>query len=316
MRALDSLLDASVVFSFDRFGFRRHARRFVASDLQVSLAGKTVLVTGANSGIGFSASRALAALGASVHLLCRDEGRGRAAVDAIATQLPAARLHLHRLDVSRLADVRRFIEGFERPVDVLVNNAGVLPETLQRTDEGHELTFATNVLGPHALTAGLMPGLLATKGRVVTVTSGGMFTQRLDLAQLTGDVQRFDGVVAYAQTKRAEVILSELWAVKHPDVTFSTMHPGWADTPAVRTSLPTFHRFTRHILRTPDEGADTVVWLAAAARLAGKSGLLWFDREPVSTHPLSFTKESEADREALWALVERAVRGGETPGGA
>jgi dehydrogenase/reductase SDR family member 12 len=309
MGALDSFLDASVVFSFDRSGFRRHARRFVAADLQVSLAGKVVLVTGANSGLGFSASKALAALGATVHLLCRDEGRGRAAVEAIRTQLPSADLHLHRLDVSRLSDVRRFVETFHGPVDVLVNNAGVLPATLTRTDEGHEVTFATNVLGPHALTKALLPKLLVAKGRVVTVTSGGMFTQKLDLEVLQGQVAAFDGVVAYAQTKRAEVILSEQWAVKQPDITFSTMHPGWADTPAVRSSLPTFYKWTKGILRTPEEGADTVVWLAAAPRLEGKSGLLWFDREAVSTHPLGFTKETEAEREALWSLVERATGG-------
>ncbi|MDX2010483.1 MAG: SDR family NAD(P)-dependent oxidoreductase [Myxococcaceae bacterium] len=309
MGALDSLLDASVVFSFDRSGFRRHARRFVASDLQVSLAGRVVLVTGANSGLGFAASKALAALGATVHLLCRDEARGQSAAQAIKGELPSAQLHLHRVDVSRLADVRRFVEGFHGPVDVLVNNAGVLPPSLTRTDEGHEVTFATNVLGPHALTKALLPKLLVAKGRVVTVTSGGMFTQKLDLDVLQGKVQTFDGVVAYAQTKRAEVILSELWAVKQPDITFSTMHPGWADTPAVRSSLPTFYKWTKGILRTPEEGADTVVWLAAAPRLEGKSGLLWFDREAVSTHPLSFTKESDADREALWALVESATGG-------
>jgi NAD(P)-dependent dehydrogenase (short-subunit alcohol dehydrogenase family) len=124
---------------------------------------------------------------------------------------------------------------------------------------------------------------------------------------LTGDVARFDGVVAYAQTKRAEVILNELWASQAPEVTFSAMHPGWADTPAVRTSLPTFYRWTRGLLRTPEEGADTVVWLAACPRLTGESGRLWFDRAAVSTNPLPFTTESSADREALWALVERAT---------
>jgi dehydrogenase/reductase SDR family member 12 len=307
MSAFDSFLDASVVFSFDRTGYRRHAQRFVAADLHVSLAGKAVLVTGANSGIGFAAAKALATLGATVHLLCRDEGRGRAAMESIRAQFPSAQLHLHRLDVSRLSDVKRFAEGFHGPVDVLVNNAGVLPDTLTRTEEGHEVTFATNVLGPHALTKALMPKLLVSKGRVVTVTSGGMLTQKLELKVLQGEVERFDGVVAYAQTKRAEVILSELWAVKQPDVTFSTMHPGWADTPSVRSSLPTFYKWTKRILRTPEEGADTAVWLSAAPRLAGKSGLFWFDREAVSTHPLGVTKETETDRQALWTLVEAAT---------
>lgn len=307
MPFLDTLLDASVVFSFGRSGFERHARRFVATDTRVSMQGRSVLVTGANSGLGFATARALAALGATVHLLCRDEGRGQAALETLRKELPSSDLHLHRLDVSRLADVRRFVEGFKGPVDVLVNNAGVLPDTLTRTDEGHELTFATNVLGPFALTAALMPKLLVSKGRVVTVASGGLFTQKLSLPILQGQVASFDGVVAYAQTKRAEVILSELWAVKQPEVTFSTMHPGWADTPAVRSSLPRFYKVTKGMLRTAEQGADTIVWLCVAPRLVGKSGLFWFDRAPVSPHVVRWTKEEPADREALWASCERAA---------
>ncbi len=307
MGLFDRALDASVLFSFDRSGFERHARRFVEADLRVSMQGKVVLVTGANSGLGFSTARALAALGATVQLLCRDEARGQAALERIKTELPSADVHLSRLDVSRLADVRRFIETFRGPVDVLVNNAGVLPDTLTKTDEGHEVTFATNVLGPYALTEGLLPRLLLSKGRVITIASGGMFTQKLDLAVLQGDVKRFDGVVAYAQTKRAEVILSEQWAQKHPDITFSTMHPGWADTPAVRSSLPRFYKVTKGILRSPEQGADTIVWLAVAPRLTGKSGLFWFDREPVSPHFVAWTKENEHQREELAKLVEKAT---------
>ncbi len=306
MGLCDSMLDASVVLSFDRSGFRRHSKRFVAADLQVSMQGKTALVTGANSGIGFSVSKALAALGATVHLACRDEGRGQRALESIRTELPSADVHLQKLDVSVLADVRRFAEAFSGPIDVLVNNAGVLPSALTRTGEGHEVTFATNVLGPHVLTSALMPRLVVAKGRVITIASGGMLTQKLDLDALQGKVAKFDGVVAYAQTKRAEVILSEQWATKQPEVTFSTMHPGWADTPAVRSSLPTFYSLTKSILRTPEQGADTAVWLAVTPRLAGKSGLFWFDRAPASTHPLGWTKEVPEDREKLWALVETA----------
>ena len=287
------MLDASVVLSFDRTGYRRHAKRFVAADMQVSMQGKTALVTGANSGIGFSVSKALAALGATVHLACRDEARGQRALESIRAELPSADVNLQKLDVSVLADVRRFSETLRGPIDVLVNNAGVLPNTLTRTTEGHEVTFATNVLGPHALTLALMPRLVVAKGRVITIASGGMLTQKLDLDALQGKVARFDGVVAYAQTKRAEVILSEQWATKQAEVTFSTMHPGWADTPAVRSSLPTFYSVTKSILRTPEQGADTAVWLAVAPRLSGKSGLFWFDRAPASAHPLGWTKETE-----------------------
>ncbi len=306
MGLLDKLLDASVLLSFDRTGFRRHARRFVAADLQTKLTGKVVLVTGANSGLGLATARALAALDARVRMLCRDPARGAQAFDAVKAEHPAADVRLLPLDVSLLGDVERFAAAFDEPVDVLVNNAGVLPDTLRRTSEGHELTFATNVLGPFALTAALLPKLRAASGRVVTVSSGGMYTQRLELPLLEARVEPFDGVTAYAQTKRAEVVLNELWAAREPAVTFSVMHPGWADTPSVKTSLPRVHQVTRPLLRSSEEGADTVVWLTACARLSGISGQFWFDRAAAPTQVFPWTRESPADRAALWELCARA----------
>lgn len=300
MSLLDRALDASVFFSFDRSGFERHARRFVAADTKVSMEGRSVVVTGANSGIGFETARALAALGATVHLVCRNEARGEAARARLATEFPSAKLVLHQLDVSSLPAVKRFCDRFKGAVDVLVNNAGVLLDAPARTAEGHELTYATNVLGPFVLTAGLLPKLTVSKGRVVTVSSGGMLLQKLSLPVLRGDTKRFDGVTAYAQTKRAEVILSEAWAARHPDVTFASMHPGWADTPGVRSSLPGFYDAMKSRLRTAAQGADTVTWLAVAPRLGQTSGLFWFDRAPASTHPLKWTRESEAERAELW----------------
>ncbi len=304
MKLLDAALDATVVLSFDRHGFRRHARRFDPTDLAVDLAGHTVLVTGANSGLGLAATRQLARLGATVVMLCRDLARGEAARAGLLEEHPGARLELAQLDVSSLADVRRFAASWARPIDVLVNNAGVLPDALTRTSEGLELTFATNVVGPFALTRALRPHL---RGRVITVSSGGLYPVRLDLTALQGEGRRFDGVAAYAQTKRAQVVLNELWAAREPALTFSAMHPGWADTPAVRSSIPRFHAVTRALLRTPDEGADTITWLAAAPRLTGRSGRFWFDRSEARVHVFPWTRESAQQRADLWALCERLV---------
>jgi dehydrogenase/reductase SDR family protein 12 len=304
VRFLDQLLDASVLLSFDRTGFRRHSRAFVPSDLTVDLAGKVMLVTGANSGLGLAASRRLASLGAQVWMLCRDEMRGARALAGLRAELPGADLRLARLDVSLVCDVERFAATFDEPIDVLVNNAGVLPDVRTQTAEGHELTFATNVLGPFALTRLLAPKLRARKGRVVTVSSAGMYTQLLNLQILQGNVVPFDGLVAYAQTKRAEVMLNELWAAREPEVTFATMHPGWADTPSVRSSLPKFYKWMRPILRSADEGADTIVWLAACHRIARMSGLFWFDRTIAPTQIYSRFVDSDVDRVALWNLLE------------
>lgn len=310
-RLLDGLLDASVVLSFDRNGYRRHARRFDPADLEVDLSGRTALVTGANSGIGKATAAALARLGARVVMLCRDEARGRAAREELVRETGRTAYEVVRLDVSDLADVRRAGEALGRgPVDVLVHNAGVLPDRRETTRDGLELTLATNLVGPFLLTGLLLPALARAKGRVVQVSSGGMYTQRLDVpALLSGGLDPFDGVVQYARTKRAQVVLNGLLAERlgGAGVTFSAMHPGWADTPAVRTSLPRFHALTKGILRTPEEGADTVVWLAASQAAAGRSGLFWFDREAVATAPLPGTREAEEERARLWEALVAAT---------
>lgn len=308
---LDSILDASVVFSFDRSGYRRHAARFDSGDLDVDLSGKRALVTGANSGIGKATARGLARLGARVVLLCRDEARGREAFGELKKDTGNGALELVRLDVSDLGDIRRVAAALgEKPVDILVHNAGVLPDRRVTTPDGLELALATNLVGPFLLTGLLRPSLERAGGRVVHVSSGGMYTQRLDVDRLfRGGEEPFDGVVQYARTKRALVVLNELLAerLSGTSVTFSAMHPGWADTPAVRTAIPRFHAVTKGILRTPEEGADTVVWLAASRAAGRPSGLFWFDRAPAATTPLPGTLEGPEERCRLWeALVGAA----------
>ena len=309
----DALLDASIFYSFDRSGFRRHARSFTPGDLDVDLTAKVCLVTGANSGIGFETSRALAGRGATVWMLCRDRQRGQRAVERLRAATGSSRVHLALLDVSDLGAVRRFARELPAPrVDVLVHNAGVLPDRRLESADGHEITLATHVLGPWTLTQALAPKLRASRdARVVFVSSGGMYTQRLSLDDCEWRRRPYDGVAAYAQTKRMQVVLAELLAEELPaaGVTVSSMHPGWADTPAVQTSLPRFWKAMQHRLRTPAEGADTVTWLAASPAARGRSGLFWFDRRPRSTHLLPWTRESGADRRALRALCAGSAAG-------
>jgi NAD(P)-dependent dehydrogenase (short-subunit alcohol dehydrogenase family) len=193
-------------------------------------------------------------------------------------------------------------------VDALVHNAGVLKDERIETRDGLELTLATHVVGPWLLTHLLRDNLRrSADARVIWVSSGGMYTRRLNLEDPNWEQREYDGVIAYAETKRAQVILSELWAheLRASGVAVNAMHPGWADTPSVEVSLPRFHRVTRSILRTPAEGADTAVWLAASARAGRHTGRFFFDREERRTQLLPFTKESQEDRRALWALCER-----------
>lgn len=310
--ALSRVLDPTVVLSFDRTGFAVHALGFDPDDLAVDLSGRRALVTGANSGIGFETALGLADLGAEVELLCRNLARGEHAAAEIRARTGSRRVSVEVLDVSDLGAVRKVgarLAG--RRADVLVHNAGVLPPARHETAEGLELAFATHVAGPHLLSRLLRPALeRSDDARVVWVSSGGMYTRRLNVADPQWRQRRYDGVAAYAETKRAQVVLGELWAEALADTAISVnaMHPGWADTPAVASSLPRFRRLTQAILRTPAQGADTVIWLAASPRARAPSGRFFFDRAPRRTHVLPGTRESAADRRALWALCEGLAR--------
>ena len=303
----DAVLDRTILFSFDRSGFLRHARSFRPDDLDVDLTGRVCVVTGANSGIGRAAATALAARGAEVWLLCRDPGRGEEAVACIRKTTGNQRVHLEVVDVSHLAAVRAFVERFTRErVDVLIRNAGVLPATREETVEGVELTLATNVIGPFLLTHLLRAKLAAATGaRVIFVSSGGMYAQRLSLDDLQWTQRPFDGVTAYAQTKRMQVVLTELLARRwaRARIAVHAMHPGWADTPSVRSSIPRFWQVMRQRLRTPEQGADTIVWLAVAPALP--SGRFWFDRASQPTHLLPFTTERPRNCARLWHMCTR-----------
>jgi dehydrogenase/reductase SDR family member 12 len=303
---LDTVMDRTVLPGYTTLGFR--ARRALRDDPALPrMDGRVVLVTGATAGLGRAATEGFAALGARVLLLARDAERGERVRGEIAEASGNADLAVVRCDVSDMASVREAaaqILATEPALHVLVNNAGVLPTTRRETPAGLELTFATNVLGPFLLTNLLLGRLReSAPARVITVSSGGMYTGKLDPGDLQTTHRDYDGPDVYARTKRAEVVLTELWAdrLRGTGVVAHAMHPGWARTAGVAESLPRFNRVMRPLLRTPEEGADTIVWLGAAEEPAATTGLFWHDRRPRPTHRVPWTRESRADRERLWA---------------
>jgi NAD(P)-dependent dehydrogenase (short-subunit alcohol dehydrogenase family) len=140
-----------------------------------------------------------------------------------------------------------------------------------------------------------------------------MYTKRLSVAAMLSNDGPYDGVAAYAMTKRAQVVLSGLWAreLAGAGTTVNAMHPGWAATGGVERSLPRFFRFMRKRLRSPEEGADTALWLAVADAVAGETGKFWFDRRPAPTHLARWTRESGDERRRLWEFCEAQAGDGE-----
>jgi dehydrogenase/reductase SDR family protein 12 len=313
-RLADAALEVTVVGSFSRFGFT--ARRALFgwdAEPPVDMSGRVVLVTGASGGLGLAAATALAQRNADVWIVGRDLARTEAARRAIAAAAPDSRVTAAIADLAVLDDVRSLADRVRDSLtrlDVLIHNAGALTRGLRYTADGLEVTAQVHVVAPFLLTTALLPVLqAATDGRVITVSSGGMYTQRLDLEMLATPALPFDGVRAYANAKRAQVVLSELWS-RHraaSGVTFHAMHPGWADTPGVRASLPRFRALMGPLLRTPSQGADTMVWLASDPRPRATNGQFWLDHRPRWVAPLPGTRTGAADAERCWSwCAERA----------
>ncbi|WP_245822246.1 SDR family NAD(P)-dependent oxidoreductase [Lentzea waywayandensis] len=310
LRVLDTVADRLVVPGYSRLGHQLRRRGWAGDPQPGALQGANAVVTGAGSGIGKATALGLARLGADVLLVVRDERKGEAARAEILAEVPTAKVLIRHCDLSSQSSVRRFAADLPYSrLDVLVHNAGVLPNKRTETEDGHELTFATHVLGPLLMTDLLRPALAASSDpRVVLVSSGGMYTQRLradDPEYREGD---YRGATAYARTKRMQVTLAPLLTERYAQdgIGVHAMHPGWADTPGVAGSLPGFHRLTRTFLRTAEEGADTVVWLAATSP-APRSGQFWHDRRERPTHLLPTTGDKPDDVNAFWQYSTSAV---------
>ncbi|XP_035693691.1 dehydrogenase/reductase SDR family member 12-like isoform X2 [Branchiostoma floridae] len=260
-------------------GYAAAAKTFDPCDLQVDVTGRTFLITGANSGIGKATAEEVAKRGGTVHLVCRNPTRGEEALKDIMEKTGSQ-----------------------------VNNAGCMINTREVSADGLEGNFATNTLGTYILTTGLLPLLSQSEQpRVITVSSGGMLPSKLNIKDLQFEQMRpFDGTMAYSQNKRQQVVMTEQWAQQYPTIHFSSCHPGWADTPAVRTSMPDFHQKMKSRLRSVEQGADTLVWLSVAEAVAKQPGGLFFqDRAPVSKHlPLAWTKSTKQEEAGLMQQLE------------
>ncbi len=304
-RALDTALDRSVLLGYTRIGPGIRRRFWPADPPAGALLGRHVVVTGATSGIGEAMALAFARLGATVHVLGRTQHKIDRVLADVRAQVPSAQVVGELCDVSDLDAVRAWCADLAGRVDALhglVHNAGVLPPERQESAQGHEMTLAAHVLGPHLMTELLLEPLLAA-GRdggatVVWMSSGGMYTSGLRADDLQHEQGEYDGVRAYARTKRMQVVLADAWAGRlgGSGVTAASMHPGWAGTPGITDSLPGFGKVVGPLLRTAEEGADTAVWLVATRPSAPGTHHFWHDRR---TRPTTYPVQKADDRDRV-----------------
>ncbi|CAN5571369.1 oxidoreductase [soil metagenome] len=302
-RTADAALEAAIVPSFTRIGpaVRRSLWGWTDPGPD-SLAGQVVVVTGATSGLGKVIAADVGRCGASVVLVGRKPDVGSEVAAELRGRGIAATFV--RTDLSDLADVRDLADQLRTDherIATVVHNAGALLDHRETTDDGLEVTWATMVVAPHLLTR-----LLADRlDRAVWMSSGGMYLQAVDLEDLGWERRTWNGSRVYAQAKRAQIDLV-VEATERSESPFQvSMHPGWADTPGVEAALPGFRKVMGPLLRDPEAGADTAVWLTAAQERHLQAGAFYLDRRPRGTVRWPGTATSPTDRHRLRALVDQ-----------
>lgn len=301
-RATDATLEAAIVPSFTRIGPAVRRRLFDWHDPGPdALTGEVVVVTGATSGLGKVISEGVGRAGAQVELVGRNEERGAEVAADLRREGIGARFR--QADLSDLDDVRdlasRLLADHDR-IATVVHNAGALLPERRETADHLEVTWATMVAAPHLLTR-----LLADRlDRAVWMSSGGMYLQDVDLGDLGWEERAWNGSRAYAQAKRAQIDLV-VEATERGETPFQvSMHPGWADTPGVEAGLPGFRKVMGPLLRDPEEGADTAVWLTAEREASLRAGGFYLDRRPRGTVRWPGTATSPTDRRRLRLAVD------------
>lgn len=294
---------------FTRWGYSRSRKRW--QPMSAYMGDKHIVITGATNGLGYSAAMELARRGAKITLVVRNAKKAEEVVAEITAATGNSKINTVIADLSLLSEVDKVIRELNKgknTIDVLINNAGALFNDYSNTTEGIEKSLALLLLSPYRLTLGLKPALCrSVDPRVINVVSGGMYTQRLDMETLLHKPgQNYSGPVAYARAKRALMVVTKYWSKEWEDegIIVNAMHPGWANTPGVQDAMPEFYRVTRSVLRTPEEGADTMVWLAVATEAAKISGELLLDRVPHTPYLLPGTRESIQETMDLLAFLE------------
>ncbi|MEU6989403.1 oxidoreductase [Streptomyces sp. NPDC046465] len=284
-------------------------------------SGRTAVITGANSGIGYVTARELARRGARTILACRSEERGSAAVAHLLTEVPGAHAEFARLDLGDLASVRKFAAAHEDTrLDLLINNAGVMALPFHRTADGFETQFGVNHLGHFALTGLLLPRLLETPGaRVISVSSGLHALGNIDIGDLNSE-RRYRRWIAYGRSKTANLLfiheLARRLAATGADTVAAAAHPGYAST-NLQTAGPRMENRrvaerivelgNRIVAQSAEAGALPTLYAATAPGVRPDwftgPGILGLRGAPAPSWRAKWTRNDVAG-ERLWAASE------------
>ncbi len=273
------------------------------------IGGKTVLITGGTSGIGKAAAVALAAMGAKVVVVGRNPERGEAALEEIREQGHSDSVELILADLCVQSEVRRLAETFlarHDRLDVLANNAGLVQSRRTETPDGIETTLAINHLAPFLLTNFLLDRLKeSAPSRVITVSSEAQRWGSMDFGDLQSR-RKYRGFPVYGMTKLANIMFTYELAerLKGTDVTANCLHPGGVGTNFGKNNggpMALFFRAAKPFMRTPEQGADTLIWLASSPEVEGVSGKYFSDREEIEAQEIANDPEA---RRTLWEMSE------------
>ena len=273
------------------------------------MGGKTVLITGGTSGIGKATAVAVAAMGADVVVVGRNPERGEAAVEEIRAQSHSEAVELILADLSVQSEVRRLADEFQERhdrLDVLANNAGLVQSKRTETEDGIETTLAINHLAPFLLTNLLLERLEeSAPSRVITVSSEAQRWGNMDFEDIQS-TRKYRGFPVYGMTKLANIMFTYELAerLKGTGVTANCLHPGPVSTNFGKNNggpMALFFRLGKPFMRSPEQGADTLIWLAVSPDVEGVSGKYFSDRKEIEAKEIAY---DEGARRRLWEVSE------------
>ena len=276
--------------------------------------GKIVFITGGNSGIGLETAKGLAKMGAHVIILSRNEGRGKAAVEEIK-KVAKADVELVVGDLSKLSDVRRIAKDFNAKynrLDVLVNNAGMMCNEFEKTEDGFEKQIGVNHLGHFLLTYLLEPTWIKTSNaRIINVSSDFHITGKIDFNSFTNSPDKYSPFGAYAQSKLCNVMFTIALAKKlnnKNNITVNALHPGVVGTgfgeKDASKALKFFWKLAKPLFKSPASGAATSIYLASSPDVASVTGKYFKNKKQAKTSKLALDEEL---MEKVWAYSEKLV---------